>query len=116
MLGKYRGLPRPREARRLQFEPARKLNNTMVDHNLRRFKLFFVASMRCLQTALLRTLCCLTGTVLLTAANANRLNLLYESHPAGTQVDGLPRAASITNEFKLVQLFQNQTFPPRKYT
>ena len=22
------------------------------------------------------------------------LNLLYESHPAGTQVDGLPRAAS----------------------
>ena len=27
-------------------------------------------------------------------AKENRLNLLYESHPVGTQVDGLPRAAS----------------------
>ena len=29
------------------------------------------------------------------APNENMLNLLYESHPAETQVDGLPRAASL---------------------
>ena len=28
------------------------------------------------------------------ASNENKLNLLYESQPAGTQVDGPPRAAS----------------------
>ena len=56
MLGKPRGLPRPREAHSLHFEPARKLNKTPGEH---------------------------------------RLNLLYESYPAETQVDGLPRAASL---------------------
>ena len=55
MLGKPRGLPRLREAHRLQFEFARKLNKDPGEH---------------------------------------RLNLLYESHPAETQVDGLPRASS----------------------
>ena len=56
MLGKPRGLPRLREAHRLQFELARKLNKIPGEH---------------------------------------RLNLLYESHPAETQVDGLPRASSL---------------------
>ena len=33
------------------------------------------------------------------APEEHRLNLLYESHPAETQVDGLPRAASFIDMF-----------------
>ena len=41
-----------------------------------------------------RTLWCFTGSRIVGVPEENMLNLLYESHPAETQVDGLPLAAS----------------------
>ena len=44
------------------------------------------------------------------ASMEHRLNLLYESHPAETQVDGLPRAASVKNQSKSLILYQLHQF------
>ena len=94
MLGKPQRLPRLPEAHRLQFEPAWRLNTTMVD------RIFDVSDRFC-HVDMVSPKTWFSGRLVVSqvpefsqASTEHRLNLLYESHPAETQVDGLPRAAS----------------------
>ena len=53
---------KPPEAHRLEFEPAGKLNETIVDHKFLMFQVIFVTSMRCTHDYIFRTPCCFTGS------------------------------------------------------
>ena len=82
------------EAHRLRFEPARKLNKTTIDAIFRCFMLFLLRRRGVSKTGFSWRFDASHVPKIFQAAKENILNLLYESHPAGTQVDGPPRAAS----------------------
>ena len=98
MPGKPRRLPRSPEVRRLEFEPARKFDKTMMDHNFRCLRLFLSRRSGISKTRFSGRHVVSQVPTFSQVAKENRLNLLYESHPAETQVDGLPRAASLNRK------------------